>query len=797
MRPLRLEMEGFTSFRDHTVVDFEDTDLFVLTGPTGAGKSSVIDAMVFALYGSIPRLDDLRAVAPVISRGMLQARVRLDFSVGARRYTAVRVARVTKKGATTPEARLEDDAGNTLAGSAPELSERVKEILGLSFDHFTRSIVLPQGDFADLLHESAGERQKMLQQLLGTELYGRLASRARSRGTEAEVAAQLLESDIAQGVAAGVTAEGLKAARQRVEDLDRLVKRIEEQQPEIERLGENMRLARQITSEVQERLRVLSGVRVPEGVAELAERIAKGRRALHRAKEAHDSSLEERRLIQKGLDRLPREADLRLDLRRYEDLAKARKKEGGAASGLREAQTNLELVQSKAEKAGREVEDAQQARRSMEDEHRAYHLASGLAAGDRCPVCHQDVAEPPVLEAPVEMEEIQEAFERAREHRERADAKLVDARYAVAAQEQGLKNAEEQVRALESELKDADPREDLEAALEQVLAAARLLREADGREKEAGDRLSKAERVVKALEEEEKRAWREYDTQRDRVAEMQPPSDHREKLAEAWDGLAGWAREQERAQRALLEEGKKKGEERESALEEIRESIAGWCSEADVAVADGEEPLTECRVEMARQQEAVKGLARALADLERRRKDLALRRKEGRIASDLARHLGARNFERWLMAKVLEHLCVGSSTELRRLSSDSYSLDLDGSNNFVVVDHRNADERRPVKTLSGGETFLASLSLALALSEHLTDLAVGGAAKLEALFLDEGFGTLDSDTLDVVISAIEELGSRGRMVGVVTHVKELAESIPVRYEVTKEGNRSSIERVEA
>ena len=91
---------------------------------------------------------------------------------------------------------------------------------------------------------------------------------------------------------------------------------------------------------------------------------------------------------------------------------------------------------------------------------------------------------------------------------------------------------------------------------------------------------------------------------------------------------------------------------------------------------------------------------------------------------------------------------------------------------------------------------MASLSLALALSEDMADLAVGGTAKLEALFLDEGFGTLDTDTLDVVISAIEELGSRGRMVGVVTHVKDLAERIPVRYEVTKEGNRSSIGRVE-
>jgi exonuclease SbcC len=193
----------------------------------------------------------------------------------------------------------------------------------------------------------------------------------------------------------------------------------------------------------------------------------------------------------------------------------------------------------------------------------------------------------------------------------------------------------------------------------------------------------------------------------------------------------------------------------------------------------------------------VRRIEDGLESLKQKRIDLKRIRRETEVAADIARHLDARNFERWLMAQVLELLCVGATSELRKLSNDAYSLTLDERNDFLVIDHRNADERRPVKTLSGGETFLASLSLALALSEHLADLAVGGAAKLEALFLDEGFGTLDSDTLDVVISAIEELGSHGRMVGVVTHVKELAESIPVRYEVTKQGNRSSIERIEA
>jgi DNA repair protein SbcC/Rad50 len=108
VRPVRLEIEGFTAFRSPTAVDFAGADLFALAGPTGAGKSSIIDALTFALYGSVPRLDDRRAVAPVISQNLTEARVRLDFTVDGKAYTAARVVRATKAGgATTKEARLQ------------------------------------------------------------------------------------------------------------------------------------------------------------------------------------------------------------------------------------------------------------------------------------------------------------------------------------------------------------------------------------------------------------------------------------------------------------------------------------------------------------------------------------------------------------------------------------------------------------------------------------------------------------------------------------------------------------------
>src|SRR5206468_4444315 len=105
---------------------------------------------------------------------------------------------------------------------------------------------------------------------------------------------------------------------------------------------------------------------------------------------------------------------------------------------------------------------------------------------------------------------------------------------------------------------------------------------------------------------------------------------------------------------------------------------------------------------------------------------------------------------------------------------------------FYVIDHWNADEKRPVSTLSGGESFLASLSLALALAASVAEYTADrGSFGLESLFLDEGFSTLDSETLNVVVDTVETLQSSGRLVAVISHVEELAERLPNQVRVVK------------
>ena len=198
---------------------------------------------------------------------------------------------------------------------------------------------------------------------------------------------------------------------------------------------------------------------------------------------------------------------------------------------------------------------------------------------------------------------------------------------------------------------------------------------------------------------------------------------------------------------------------------------------AEAAAREGAQALGAVRerVERARREAAEATLVRSQID------DLG---RTAAVAGALEQELKGDRFIAYVQQEALELLAAEASQRLLQLSSRRYRLALDEKGEFVVVDGNNGDERRSVKTLSGGETFLASLALSLALSERLPQLAgIGGAVALEALFLDEGFGSLDAQALDVAIDGLEALAGKDRLVGVISHVPQLAERLEDRIEV--------------
>src|SRR3954452_672009 len=204
MRPVRLDMSGFTVFRDETTVDFTDADYFALVGPTGSGKSTVLDAICFALYGTVPRWGGTRGLANALAPSATEARVRLVFESAGDRYVATRVVRRDGRGAVkTANAGLQlmpagfdvtkldtglspDDLGEVVAGTPAEMEDAVLAAVGLPYEQFTSCVVLPQGQFADFLHAKPATRQQILVNLLGLHVYEDVQVRATSRASTVE-----------------------------------------------------------------------------------------------------------------------------------------------------------------------------------------------------------------------------------------------------------------------------------------------------------------------------------------------------------------------------------------------------------------------------------------------------------------------------------------------------------------------------------------------------------------------------------------------------------------------------------
>jgi exonuclease SbcC len=160
------------------------------------------------------------------------------------------------------------------------------------------------------------------------------------------------------------------------------------------------------------------------------------------------------------------------------------------------------------------------------------------------------------------------------------------------------------------------------------------------------------------------------------------------------------------------------------------------------------------------------------------------------IYNQLAGDLRSDKFQAYVLEEAFTELVQGASVRLMSLTGERYSL-LFRDGDILVVDNDNAGETRISDTLSGGETFLTSLSLALELSDQVQRAA--GAVHLDSLFIDEGFGTLDPDTLTLVSDTIQSLGVGGRMVGIITHIPELREEFAQQIIVTKHQGFSTVE----
>ena len=279
------------------------------------------------------------------------------------------------------------------------------------------------------------------------------------------------------------------------------------------------------------------------------------------------------------------------------------------------------------------------------------------------------------------------------------------------------------------------------------------------------------------------------------MAALEPPAPANVDLLADWDALAQWATAAIKVQAAAADNAAKAVAENRKKAQTQTQLLVDGCTELGLEVEGDLVAVLRALAKASAEAEAeAKRITEAIDEAKELRGKIEDLDKQGEVASMLRGLLRANKFPEWLIEEALELLVIDASATLRNLTNDEFSLTL-GEQEFMVIDHANADEQRSARTLSGGETFQASLALALALSDQIRNLAAEGAPMLDALFLDEGFGTLDPETLETVAATIENLGQSGRMVGIITHVRELAARVPVRFEVRKGPRTSTIEKL--
>ena len=855
MKPLRLTMSAFGSFADEQTIDFAKlglNGLFLITGDTGSGKTTIFDAISFALFGRAS--GDARSDYSMLRSDFADEKIRtyaeLDFISGSNRYN---IKRMIKK--TGQEVVLTLPDGTAMSGDRAT-KPKIAEIVGLDRDQFAQIVMIAQNDFLRFLQSSTDERVKILRHIFGTEKLRQFQDRLKSLvKREGDKRALILHDFDRYNVDVYKRGEQFELWEAEIETdkvgLMETGKQLDKYDKQKQELAAALAVAEEISRKLTDLARYraehaghsadagrIEDIRARASLGEvslykvkpLADESHKAAASYIAAKTALDSAVEQETAAKAELVdasaavvALPPLAETQAEFDRIS--ADQNENDGTLVkleslqtefSGIKRKQSVLTVEQERFEALSDGFIAADNTLRELEDaffRNQAGILAGSLTDGEPCPVCgSSDHPAPAKLSgSDVSEEQLKKARgvkEKSRSGREKK------------ASECGALKAEIDTLTTRflRDIEEFSPNVEWEAA--EVELAGLLLR-AHRKADDLAARKESGRKTLAALTRE-----RDAASERKAAAESAAASagalvaeraDNERKLLmlgnEARSQYVsvlsdnGFSREDEYLEALISEndlagmktqiaEFTKKGEQLERDIARLEAETAGKEQpdleklrvESDTvrlkakALSDNRDEINS---RLGITENALKELRQASAEFEKTEKTYAAVKQLADAAN------GKTDFETYAQMAYFERVLLAANLRLKLMSQNRYTLirksdSSDGrkrSGLELEVFDAYTGKARPANSLSGGESFMASLSLALGLSDIVQQSA--GGIRIDAMFVDEGFGSLDTDVLELAIRTLSEMAGSSRIIGIISHVTELRERIDKQVQVEK------------
>lgn len=865
MKPLKLTMSAFGPFADLTQIDFEkigENEIFLITGDTGSGKTTIFDAISFALYGEPSGGRERRSgssfrsdFAPLTAETYVQFKFEQHGKVyEIRRSPAYERAYKNGREGTTaslPTRELRDISNNITYTSDDEVKNKIEEIIGLNAIHFSQTIMIAQGEFRKIISADSSSRKQIFQRLFNTGIYERFQSELKDMYSSLESSVKMLNTKIiSEMIRAKVDDSVLSGI-----DIDdpvcseEYLKRLSKYQKECgERLGDLEEKRKKMTAESETLTADIAECKeLNRKISELSSKHEEMKK-LKSEEEYIKTSEEKLKNAEKTLGIYPMQK-----LTEEKRVSAEKKAEESKLTKVKKAQHEIKLKESASK-----LETAQKAAESIDGLKKRYTiLENTLPMFDKLEKVrdtHKKLCEKLVklkAESAVTDKAYREAFDRfisgqagilARElldnapcpvcgslhhpspakasddiptqeeidELKRSSAESLDLYIKCSEECHALKKAEKELlenellkksnlRAVKSKLREISSEiTDIENDLKKAIGFHTDCQREFDRLNERSDVLENESQI---LEEESKKLYKEF---KNALAEQ---GFETIELYEA----AKLSPDEIMQTRKEIEKYRTNYKLAEASIKELEAAVNGRArvniEEKEIKKAELSEHIeqyTETISQIKTRREINSGVVESLEKLN---KKVGKAREEWAMIADIYKTVSGQKgggtakikFEAYVQQYYFKRVVACANNRLRLMTDDCFILRCrDTAKNLkqqsgldLEVLDRNTGHWRDISTLSGGESFMASLSLALGLSDVVQEN--NGGIRLDSMFIDEGFGTLDDNSLRQAVSLLEKLSDGKRLIGIISHVNELKNRIDKKIIVTKTPNGSKID----